>query len=1713
MAASSTPSHAAEPSRLPFPVVCLVASAGGLEALDGFFAAVPRASGLAFLVLQHFPPNQPSLLPELLERRAAIPCRRAKEGDLVTPDRVLVLAPGMVLSRAAGQLRIAFESEARSSLQPGDFLFQSAAACLGEEATGIVLSGTGTDGATGLQAILDAGGRTFAQAPDTVVFNGMPRHAVEVGCATWSLPIEELPSRVLNELRTHPPTSPREQAPVLQQICEALARKTGNDFSHYKPGTLQRRILHRTQVTGTHSLPDYLDYLERTAGEAEALMNDLLIGVTEFFRDAEAFERLKALLLPQLLPTSKDEGPLRVWVPGCCTGEEAYSIAMLLREQLEMVGSGRKVRIFATDLDTGALLRAQAGRYSAEAMRNVSAERLKRFFTVEGDEFRVAKELREMCVFSVQNLIRDPPFSSLHLIACRNVFIYLQPLLQHRLIPLFHFALRPQGLLFLGSAESLTSQPDLFEALDKTHRIFRRQEVRTRPPLEFPVGDPRQQDRDLSQAARALAGGTVIHPRDGLFERMLLEEYTPASVLVNGHGDILFCAGRIGRFLTPPLGAPSSNLLECTGGALRRQLRSLLAQATRGEHAAQAQAELRFDAGLGEEALRLTVRPLPGLDRDSGMYAVILQSFPTRDAQEVPHTPSEADSSLLAQMDLELRASQAELQSAIEELDTTREKFQASNEELQTSNEELQASQEELRSMNEELTTINSELQEKIVALREVNSDLQNLLVSTDIATIFLDPELRITRFTPAAKDVFRLIDGDQGRSLRDIVPLFEGADILRLANEVLDTHGTREAQVQALDGRHWFMARVLPYRTMTQTVSGAVLTFLDITDIMLAQRGLAESESRYRKLFDSMVNGYAHCRMKFDGDRPVDFLYLATNPAFETQTGLRSVAGRWVSDVIPGILEADPGLFERYGRVARTGIPERFEQFVEALGDWFDLAVFSPQAGEFVAVFDVITARKAQEASLRASEERLRRTQEAAHAGSWEWDLAADRLIWSDEFCRLFGLDPQAEPSFETWSKAVHPEDAAMAELLRKAPTPHEGSHQKNEYRVLLPGGGIRWVQSLGSTELDEGGRPLRRSGICLDITARKEAEEEVRLSRERLDSALQRSHTGSWEFELTSGVAHRSLEHARIFGHDSAEAPWSLQIFMAHVIPEDQPKVEDRIREGIASHQDWDFHCRIRRMDGELRWIRVAGGRKEGGGQGSVWITGVTQDITAQMEAERAVRLSEERFATVFHASPDAIAITRPEDGVYTMVNEGFPRLLGYAPEEVLGKSALELSVWVHPQDREQWKAELLSKGLVSNLEMAFRKKDGSQAIGQVSSRLITIGEETVQLSIIRDITQRKREEEEHRLLEAEVEHMQRMESLGRLAGGIAHDMNNVLGAIYAVTQTLRATHRGSRDLDDSLATVERAAARGRDLVRGLVGFSRKGISESIHIDVNDLVRQEADLLNHTLLQKYHLVMELEDGLPVILGETGPLGSALMNLCVNAVDAMPEGGTLTIRTRRHSEDMLQIVVEDSGEGMTPEVLKRAMEPFFTTKPTGKGTGLGLAMVLNTARAHGGTLTLQSEKGQGTRAVIQLPVATAAPLPAEPSSPEQEEVGPLTILLVDDDELLRLTVPLMLEALGHRVEAVDGGRAALARLDGGTQPDLIILDMNMPEMSGMETLRRIRERSTTVPVLMASGYLDTEAESRLSLDPRLQVITKPFTLQEIQRELRGLHG
>jgi two-component system CheB/CheR fusion protein len=838
-------------------VVGIGASAGGLEALEEFFNAVPSNSGLAFVVISHQRPGQTSLLPQLLAKRATIPVVEASDGMRVEPNRVYLSPPGLHMALRDGKLVVPEPTAAEPHVAlPIDYFLRSLAEDRGPDAVGIVLSGAGSDGTLGLKAIKGHAGMTVAQDAASARYASMPQSAVAAGAVDYVRRPQEMADVLLAYTRRARQV-PSTNVQAWHRIILMLQERTGVDFAAYKLGTAQRRLERRMHVNQIAGLGDYLRFLQSAPHEVDALFGELLIGVTSFFRDPLAFEAL-AHALPALLDGRPDNSPLRLWVPGCSTGEEAYSIGILLREYLGARRGPLQVQIFGTDVDPRAIETARTGFYPAGIVNDVTPARLERFFLKEESGYRVRKELRDLVVFAVHNVLGDPPFSKLDLVSCRNLLIYLESVAQQRLLQVFHHALTPGGLLLLGPSESVEEARELFTAVDRKWKLFRRTDVPA-PPLEaLPRGGMRAAPREIQPAVPAVEERrpSIV----GLLQAMLLDEYAPASVVIDGRGEIVFIHGRTGMYLEPPPGRPTNVLVEMARPGLRAALAAVLREATLVRREVTRRG-VRIRINGGTTRVDVTARPIsePEMLRRLWLVTFVPTGRVPRARTSLP-VPAPAAGRGRASSDLveELTYTKERLQHSLEELQATNEELMSSNEELTSTNEELQSAneemettKEEMQSMNEELQTVNAELQAKLDDVAEAHADLQNLLNSTEIATIFLNADLTIKRFTPSAHRVIPMIAADVGRPLADLVPsLTYERLIIDDARDVLQTLRLCERQVHAADGT-WYTMRITPYRTMKDTIGGLVLTFVDITRARQAETVLASA----RDYFEDIVN------------------------------------------------------------------------------------------------------------------------------------------------------------------------------------------------------------------------------------------------------------------------------------------------------------------------------------------------------------------------------------------------------------------------------------------------------------------------------------------------------------------------------------------------------------------------------------------------------------------------------------------------------------------------------------------------------------------------------------------------------------------------------------------------------------------------------------------------------------------------------------------
>jgi two-component system CheB/CheR fusion protein len=865
-----------------FPIVGIGASAGGLAAFEAFFSGMPADAdpGMAFVLVQHLAPDHKSILTELIRRYTRMQVFEVEDGMEVQANCAYIIPPNRDMAFLNGTLQLLEPTAPRGRRLPIDFFFRSLAHDQHERAIGVVLSGTGSDGTLGVRAIKGEGGMVMVQNPASTEYDGMPRSAIATGLVDYELLPTEMPSQLIAYTAHAFGKSPRSACTtpksenVLKKIFVLLRAQTGHDFSQYKPSTIQRRIERRMAVHQIETMDCYVKFIQQMPDEVEALFRDMLIGVTNFFRDPEAFKVLEEQIIPKLFADKGADAVIRIWTPGCSTGEEAYSLAILLAERQEVLKKSFKVQVFATDIDSHAIAAARAGIYPSSITADLTPERLARFFSPDqgNSAYRIHKSIRDMLVFSEQNVIKDPPFSRLDLISCRNLLIYLGGNLQKKLIPLFHYALNPGGYLFLGTSETVGELGDLFAAQDRKQKIYQRKEDilgnhragqgRFLPPMIAP------------DTEHLCIGEKAVYPRKlplrDLTEKALLQQIVQVGALVNAGGDILYLHGRTGMYLEPAPGESGpNNILKMAREGLRRDLTAALHKAAQtGEIVRCPRVRVKTNGDF--TTVNVIVRPVavvPSASPEPPLYLVILE--PTQESMignqlslldgQIGKPSSEESvvvdaDNCIAALKQELRDKEEYLQTANEELETSNEELKSSNEEmqsvneeLQSTNEELETSKEELQSVNEELATVNAELQTKVADLSRANNDMNNLLAGTGIATVFVDHQLRIMRFTPAATKIINLIQSDIGRPVSHIVSNLSGYGNLKEDTQaVLDTLVSKEADVQTAEG-WWYTMRIQPYRTVDNVIEGAVITFIDVTNVVQTREALQKANALSR--------------------------------------------------------------------------------------------------------------------------------------------------------------------------------------------------------------------------------------------------------------------------------------------------------------------------------------------------------------------------------------------------------------------------------------------------------------------------------------------------------------------------------------------------------------------------------------------------------------------------------------------------------------------------------------------------------------------------------------------------------------------------------------------------------------------------------------------------------------------------------------------------
>lgn len=1049
-----------------FPVVGIGASAGGIIAMRNLFKTLPQRTGLAFVVVQHLPPEHPSQLADLLGKSTALPVCEAVDGMKVEHDHIYTIPPGAGLTLEKGRLRCRPFCAGHTGIDSIDTFFESLAAERGRQAIAVALSGTGSDGAAGAIRIKQSGGIVFVQNPLTAQHDGLPRAVIATGTASHILPVEAIARELVAcaapaSVQPVPERAEKEDsAPSLDKILTLIRRQADIDLSGYKFKPLFWQIQQRMKIRRIEHYDDYEDLLHDDPAELEALIRDIPIHVTEFFRDAEAWDVLRREVIAPLILKQAGERAIRAWTPACSSGEEAYSVAMLLAEQAGQRDKPADFQIFATDASFEIVNRASRGQYSSAAIEAMPSERKARFFYPVDSAYRVKKSLREKIVFSPQHLLADPPFSDLDLITCRNLLIYLEPSAQQELLSMLHASLRMGGCLFLGSGESLSSKQQGFEVISSRWRIYRK----TGPAADIRIKFPKRLKHFKPSAA-------MVEERA---HWAVLEKFDLPSVLIDDQFNILRVYGDTTAFLRLPPGRPTLNLMQVAQPALVTNL-WIAADRALAQYRAVNVGGLR-DNEAGDFSLRMRLTPIHS--GEGGGTPRLLISF--------------LRSSLSADLALTTgrRTVPAKGSSAAEGFEGWSDAFQLFIEELEASRQELQALNEELRTVNDQLNISNEEVNDVNAQLHAKIQELEtqsHVLSSGAVMTLFLDKDLRVRWFTPAVSELFPLMPSDTGRQITELVPRFVDPHFIDDVKTVMRGGEPLEDEVRNVESR-WYLRRIGPFRTDNETITGVAITFTDITQRKQAEEQLRQGERRFRQVVESLPQLVWTCQP----EGPCDYL-----------------SPQWVN---------------------YTGIPE------------------SQQLG--------------------------------------------------------YG-----------WLEPLHPDDRQRTVEHWQA-TVGAGDHFSIEFRIRRHDGIYRWFHTLAVPLRDETGHIVKWFGSNTDIDDWKQTSEALHESKDYLRFALEIGHTGTWDLDLVDQTAHRSLEHDRIFGYDHLLPRWTYEMFLEHVVPEDRPAVDAKFHEAMAAYSEWNFECRIRRADGEVRWIWAAGRHREDSGGIPRRMAGIIQDITERKQ-----------------------------------------------------------------------------------------------------------------------------------------------------------------------------------------------------------------------------------------------------------------------------------------------------------------------------------------------------------------------------------------------------------------------------------------------------------------------------------------------------------------
>ncbi|PQO41982.1 PAS domain S-box protein [Blastopirellula marina] len=1705
-------------ARHPVGIVGIGASAGGLETLKEFFHAMPHEYRLAFVVVQHLSPEHESYLPGILAKHTQLEVSQVEDGIVPQAGAVYVAPPGQDVTMDGGKFRVSESKAKQGGRHPIDHFLRTLARDQKQNAIGIILSGSGIDGARGIREIKECGGMVMVQHPNEAAHDSMPLSAIETRQADYVLPVAKLAEALrdyvdCNSLFDDSTVDPSQYKSQLEEIQHLLKFHAEYDFSHYKHTTLLRRVQRRMGLVGVEDIQEYIHRLKDRPEEVELLAQDLLICVTQFRRNTDVWDVVATEVLTEILRQRRTDRPIRIWIPGCATGEEAYTLAMLLSDAM---GDRRdyRVQIFATDISNHALKTARAAIYPDSIVGDVKPEWIRKYFTRDADAFRVTKTIREMIVFASHDLKGDPSFFRLDMISCRNLLIYLDPEAQADILRKFHFALNPNGFLLLGRSETASRYEQGFEAIDNQSRLYRR--VGESTPADAVLRSSSFQRRDLMP--RLDMGKSHATSFREVAAQAFWKANSTVVLLLNDKLQPVFVGGQSDNFLQIPEGDQRYTIYELVRPGLHLKLRGAITRLESEPEATFENARLAQADG-STLAVRGVVRKTNTED-SRGLIYVQLEVDPnaTRSKLEPdPRNDGEVDASggavekVVGQLERELLETREELSTTIEQLEQANEELRAAheeamsvNEELQSGTEELEASREELQSLNEELTTLNAQLEDKLAELEGTNNDLDNLISSTRIAVVFLDTEFRVRNFTPKAVDLFSLIRTDVGRPISDLVHKFTDGSFLEDAREVLKQLSPIEREVQA-EGERMFIRRLLPYRTHDNRIEGVVATFQDITHLKTIQDEILMQREQLSLVANAMPVLIAYT------DK--DLRYQFANAGYERWFGLpaQEILGKTTTEVVgeqaQGIVQDQIEQVLSGERVSWEGeVPYRRG------GTRYVHSEYIPHHGPdgtvlgFYALIQDISERYESEQALRKSENDFRAIFELAGSGKYQADPETHKFIYTNlRFREITGYNEE-ELQQRSLSDLTHVDDRQLVDELESSLVLEEG-HTVSEFRIVRNDGQLVWISATGTLIRNADGTPRFSIATIQDVTSRVEAEQALRASEERLQIALATAAMGAWEIDLENGKTTWDEQIGEMIGALPEGTPDATALWIDMVHSEDREMVKaafEAVSQGERKDLNVDF--RMPRLDGELHWFTVRGVLHSD--NGAQRMLGVLQDITERKIAEQALRESETRFRDLADNIAQLAWICDHTLGEVTWFNRRWYQFTGGTFDDMKN---VGWTVCHHPDHIERVKAKIAECGEKEEVwEDTFPLMRYDGVYRWFLSRAVPIRDENG--VVVRwfgtntDITEQM--ELERALKDAD---RRKDEFLAMLA----HELRNPLAPIRSGIDLLMMDPQIPKETLEVMEEQVRHLVRLVDdlldvsrITRGKVDLRRQSIQ------LQRVILKAVSSIRPYAVQK-NISMSAEPVDETIWLDADPvrLAQIFENLLVNSVKYTETGGDVWLATERAGDEVI-VRVKDNGIGIDEELMPHVFELFAQSSRSVDrepgGLGIGLTIVKSLAELHEGKVEVFSEGlGKGSEFSIRLPVL------AEPPQLEEAKVnlqagGAQRVLIVDDNKSARYLLSRLMASIGkHSIQTAADGKEAIA-LFNEHHPTVVLLDIGLPEMDGYEVAQRLRavDPDSETLLVAVTGYGQNEDRLHAQAAGFDLHLVKPIGVDELREIL-----